>query len=288
MPDGQRIQASDGDVILLDDDARIRVVRRRSGTARLIYNAEQHWVLLLVDFDKSGTAGDGKVDWHYQYFDVTVDAPLPARWEGQTSIEEETSIGDGGGPTRLSLSLPRGRVQFVGGPPSRNSTDGAQVVHFRGGGGGITRGAFDEVEQQQLQVIAQNLVNRRNGAPMISRPGGVTGSVTLTGGVVSDSSLGMSSGQGSVRVGSDIAQPQKLVDVRPQLPPQAIQAGVRGTVILELTIGEDGAVSNVRVLRSIPLLDAAAVDAARKWRYTPTLLNGRAVSIILTATVPFE
>jgi len=67
-----------------------------------------------------------------------------------------------------------------------------------------------------------------------------------------------------------------------------IQAGVHGTVILELTIGEDGAVSNVRVLRSIPLLDAAAVDAARKWRYTPTLLNGRAVSIILTATVPFE
>jgi len=103
MPDGQRIQASDGDVIVLDDDARIRVVRRRSGTARLIYDAEQHWVLLLVDFDKSGTAGDGKVDWHYQYFDVTVDAPLPARWEGQTSIEEETSIGDGGGPTRLSL-----------------------------------------------------------------------------------------------------------------------------------------------------------------------------------------
>ena len=58
-------------------------------------------------------------------------------------------------------------------------------------------------------------------------------------------------------------------------------------VILEITIDAAGAVSNARV-HSIPLLDRAAVDAARQWRYEPTLLNGRPVPVILTATVDFR
>jgi protein TonB len=46
-------------------------------------------------------------------------------------------------------------------------------------------------------------------------------------------------------------------------------------------------VESVRVLRSIPLLDQAAVDAVRQWRYTPTLLNGQAVAVVMTVTVNF-
>jgi protein TonB len=41
------------------------------------------------------------------------------------------------------------------------------------------------------------------------------------------------------------------------------------------------------ILRSIPLLDEAALDAVRQWRYTPTLLNGTPVPVIVTATVNF-
>jgi periplasmic protein TonB len=58
-------------------------------------------------------------------------------------------------------------------------------------------------------------------------------------------------------------------------------------VILEITIGPDGRVSDAKVLRSIPLLDAAALDAVRKWRYEPTLLNGAPVPVIMTVTVNF-
>ena len=58
-------------------------------------------------------------------------------------------------------------------------------------------------------------------------------------------------------------------------------------MILEVLVGEDGAVSNARVLRSIPLLDQAALDAVRQWRYEPTLLNGAPTPVIMTATVNF-
>ena len=66
-----------------------------------------------------------------------------------------------------------------------------------------------------------------------------------------------------------------------------MQARVQGVVILEVTIAADGTVSNARVLRSIPLLDAAAIAAARQWQYTPTLIDGVPTAVIMTATVQF-
>ena len=52
-------------------------------------------------------------------------------------------------------------------------------------------------------------------------------------------------------------------------------------------IGADGRVRGSRVLRSIPLLDQAALDAVREWRYTPPTLNGAPIEVIMTATVTF-
>jgi protein TonB len=91
-----------------------------------------------------------------------------------------------------------------------------------------------------------------------------------------------------IRVGGSIQPPRKTVDVSPIYPAIARQARVRGVVILEAVIAEDGSVRNVRVLRSIPLLDDAAVDAVQQWRFTPTLLNGEAVPVVMTVTVAFE
>jgi protein TonB len=44
---------------------------------------------------------------------------------------------------------------------------------------------------------------------------------------------------------------------------------------------------DARLLRSIPLLDAAALDAVRQWEFTPTLLNGNPVPVVMTVTVNF-
>jgi protein TonB len=53
-------------------------------------------------------------------------------------------------------------------------------------------------------------------------------------------------------------------------------------------IGIDGKVADAKVLRSIPLLDQAALAAVRQWEYTPTLLNGVPVPVIMTVTVTFN
>lgn len=92
----------------------------------------------------------------------------------------------------------------------------------------------------------------------------------------------------AVRVGGQIKEPKKLKNVSPVYPDIAKQARVQGVVILECTISPQGKVSDVKVLRGIPLLDQAAVDAVKQWVYTPTLLNGVPVPVIMTVTVNFK
>ena len=70
-------------------------------------------------------------------------------------------------------------------------------------------------------------------------------------------------------------------------PAIAQSARVQGVVILEAVLDANGRVDSVRVLRSIPLLDQAAVDAVRQWRFTPALLNNEAVPVVMTVTVNF-
>jgi TonB family protein len=94
-------------------------------------------------------------------------------------------------------------------------------------------------------------------------------------------------GPAPVRVGGNIKTPTKIRDVRPVYPQEALDARVSGMVILEALIDQEGNVRSARVLRSIPLLDQAAVDAVKGWRYTPTLLNGVPVPVIMTVTVTF-
>jgi TonB family protein len=91
----------------------------------------------------------------------------------------------------------------------------------------------------------------------------------------------------ALRVGGPIKTPTKVHDVRPVYPPIALAANVTGVVIVEARIGTDGGVEDARVLRSIPLLDQAALDAVKEWKFTPTLLNGVAVPVIMTMSVNF-
>jgi protein TonB len=90
------------------------------------------------------------------------------------------------------------------------------------------------------------------------------------------------------RPGGMIREPRKVVDVAPIYPDIARAARVEGLVILEATIDERGFVTDARVLRSVPLLDAAALAALKQWRYTPTLLNGTAVRVLMTVTFRFS
>ena len=90
-----------------------------------------------------------------------------------------------------------------------------------------------------------------------------------------------------IRPHSGVRAPTKTVHVAPIYPPLARASRVQGLVVIEATIDIRGNVESARVLRSIPLLDQAALDAVHQWRFTPTQLNGVAVPIIMTVTVNF-
>lgn len=92
----------------------------------------------------------------------------------------------------------------------------------------------------------------------------------------------------AVRVGGAIKEPRKIKHASPVYPDAALQARVQGVVIMEITIDTEGKVVQLEVLRGIPLLDQAAIDAVKQWVYTPTLLNGVPVPVIMTVTVNFR
>ena len=90
-----------------------------------------------------------------------------------------------------------------------------------------------------------------------------------------------------LRVGGGVRQPTKVTDVKPVYPEAAQAARVQGVVIIEALIDESGAIANARVLRSIPVLDQAALAAVSRWRFTPTGVSGRPVAVTMTVTVNF-
>jgi len=135
-----------------------------------------------------------------------------------------------------------------------------------------------------------------------SAEGGVAGGVSggVPGGVAGDYAASMAEYQrqldaskapqppdGALRVGGSISAPKKIKDARPIYPEDARAAGVQGIVIVEAVIGKDGKVETATVLRGIPMLDQAALDAVRQWEFTPTFVNGAPVSVIVTMTVNF-
>jgi TonB family protein len=155
-------------------------------------------------------------------------------------------------------------------------------------------GNFLDVNPAAAPVQAPSEIKPETGieAPEGGVSGGVEGGVP--GGVVGGVVGGLPEAPppppppvAPVRVGGNIRPPTKIKNVNPVYPSIAQSARVQGVVIVEATIGPDGKVSDARVLRSIPLLDQAALDAVRQWVFTPTLLNGVPVPVIMTVTVNF-
>jgi TonB family protein len=91
----------------------------------------------------------------------------------------------------------------------------------------------------------------------------------------------------AVRVGRGVQPPVKIKDVTPVYPAIAKNAQVGGTVTIEATIDTDGKVSDARVVKSVPLLDAAALDAVRQWEYKPSMVGGKPVPVVVTVNVNF-
>ena len=272
-PVGVDISARDGDRIIVDDDARIQIVRRRQASVRTIFSEENRLLIVLVDYSKPGEFPDGQGDWAFNFYDVEGTWPLGPRWEALTNIFQYE--GDPPAPRGLALETAEGLVQLL---PFRRELPAmdrpaAAVLSFRGSSSGARRGlSFAETEVLQLDDYARSKASGGTVSTMIGPPG--TGSAPAR--------IGTATVIGGIRGPS--GAPRKVRDVAPTYPEAARRANVSGVVILQLTIGTNGAVTDVRVLRSIPLLDAAAIEAAKQWQYEPA---PGTTPVTVTVSVPF-
>lgn len=94
--------------------------------------------------------------------------------------------------------------------------------------------------------------------------------------------------RGYVRVSANEQMKKLVSSVRPVYPPTARQSGIQGTVRMEVLIGKDGRVENVKVLSGPSLLIEAAQQAVRQWKYAPTLLGDEPVPVLTTVDVEFR
>ena len=94
--------------------------------------------------------------------------------------------------------------------------------------------------------------------------------------------------QGPVRAKGDIKPPKLIKMVQPVYPERARKAGIEGAVVIEARADEAGRVADARILKSIPELDQAAVDAVRQWTYEPLVVENKLRSVIFTVTVAFR
>jgi TonB family protein len=87
--------------------------------------------------------------------------------------------------------------------------------------------------------------------------------------------------------GKDVPSPQRVKVVMPKYPAGALARGERALVILDVVVGEDGKVAEVKVLHGTPIFAAAAMDAVKQWRYESSKVAGRPVRVRLTVPVSF-
>jgi len=91
-----------------------------------------------------------------------------------------------------------------------------------------------------------------------------------------------------VKLSEGVEQAQLISRIEPRYPPLAAQIHLEGTVRLHAIISRDGSIRSLEVVSGHPLLDQAALDAVRQWRYHPTMLDGEPIEVETTITVVFQ
>lgn len=123
-------------------------------------------------------------------------------------------------------------------------------------------------------------------------PGGTMGGVIggVIGGVLSKgiAPVAPAGPKKPVRVGGRIRAPKPVYQPAPTYPVIARQARITGVVVIDCVLDEQGNVEEMKVVSGPPLLYQAAMDAVKRWRYEPTLLNDTPISVQMIVNVTFQ
>ncbi|MGH9713672.1 MAG: TonB family protein [Candidatus Acidiferrales bacterium] len=91
-----------------------------------------------------------------------------------------------------------------------------------------------------------------------------------------------------VRIGGNVKEPRLISSVLPVYPIGARQLGLEGDVVVNTTIDKIGNVVKMHVASGPPLLRQAALDAVRRWKYEPSMLDGQPVAVEMQVTIKFR
>jgi hypothetical protein len=144
---GRIIEARDGDTVIVDHKARVRVVKRTPGRVRIAVNPARGFVVLMLDKDS-----DGRADWVYR-FESDQPYPLDAPWEGAAAVDEyfEPNRPAGG----IGVVTPQGVIQFLSMPPSIDNPhqipNALAIVRTQGTTGALVSDSFAVVEPYWLE-----------------------------------------------------------------------------------------------------------------------------------------
>jgi protein TonB len=180
-------------------------------------------------------------------------------------------------------------------PPPPPPPVAAQVVHVRPQVHLMDAGKLmaPKVIPKEVKIIKEDAEPDMGSVGAVGGvPGGVAGG--SMGGVLGGVIGGMGTAPpkpkptGPIRVGGNVQAARIVNRVQPVYPPLARQTRISGTVRLHAIISKDGTIQQLEVISGHPLLQQAALDAVRQWRYQPTLLNGEPVEVDTTIDVIFS
>ena len=90
---------------------------------------------------------------------------------------------------------------------------------------------------------------------------------------------------GIYRVGGGVPPPQRADT--PRYPEEAKAAGIEGVVLAEVVVNAEGIVAEAKIVRSVPMLDEAALETVKQWRFRPSVVNGQPVPTRIVVTINF-
>ncbi len=180
-------------------------------------------------------------------------------------------------------------------PPPPPPPAPAQVVHVKPQAHLMDAGKLmaPKVIPKEVKIIKEDAEPDMSAIGMTGGvPGGVAGGSMggVLGGVIGGMGVAPPKPKlgGPLKVGGNVQAARIVNRVQPVYPPLARQTRISGTVRLHAIIGKDGTIQSLEVLSGHPLLQQAALDAVRQWRYQPTLLNGDPVDVDTTIDVIFS